>query len=49
MDSLPQPQEAMEVDDNKAEADKASGLKDGDSEAGTVSNMDRIMCDFVDM
>jgi len=49
LDSLPQPQEAMEVEDCKPESGLSSGLKEGDSEAGTVSNADRIMCDMLDI
>jgi hypothetical protein len=38
----------MEVEESKPESGLSSGLKEGDSEAGTVSNADRIMCDMLD-
>jgi mediator of RNA polymerase II transcription subunit 7 len=48
LDSLPEPQEAMEVEDSKAETGLSGALKEGDSEAGVVSNLDRFMCDMLD-
>jgi len=48
LDSLPEPHEAMEVEDSKPDTGLSGTLKEGDSEAGTVSNIDRLMCDMLD-
>jgi len=48
LDSLPEQQEAMEVEDSKPDTGLTGALKEGDGDAGTVSSMDRLMCDMLD-
>jgi len=49
LDTLPQPLESMDCEESKLDVEKGNSLKEGDSETAIVSNLDRIMCDAVDL